>query len=161
MLKSGIFHYISKPFDPDQFIQIIEEILSEKKSSTSNELAILDTQFGRKSIGGSEKVYIQVLNEYFKENQNILESLSSAISKKQYIDAIQIIHKVKSSTGSIGAKSIYELCINFQKALKNKNEHEIMHLNKEFAQKFLKLLTEISDFQRSSQYATGELREDH
>jgi signal transduction histidine kinase/DNA-binding response OmpR family regulator len=159
--ENGIFHYISKPYNPDQFIQTIKEILSEKKSSTSKEPAILDTQNGLKSIGGSEEVYKQVLDEFFKENQNTLNSLSSAINEKRYIDAIHIIHKVKSSSGSIGAKTIYELSINLQKSLESNTEEEIISLHKEFAQKFLKLLTEISEFQKSSKCATREYREEH
>ncbi|MBI9096509.1 MAG: Hpt domain-containing protein [Sphaerochaeta sp.] len=62
---------------------------------------------------------------------------------------LRIIHKVKSSSGSIGAKPIHELSIKLQKALDSKEEDEIALLHEEFTTTFQKLMAEVSDFKTS------------
>lgn len=89
-------------------------------------------------------IYRQVLNEYFKENQDTLKKLSHSIREKRYADSIQIVHKVKSSSGSIGAKTLYELAKKLQKALNDRDEDDIAFMYKDFEWMFTKLLEEIS-----------------
>lgn len=144
-VQSGIYHYISKPFDSDQFLQTIREIISEHRNIGKREPEILDKAAGLKSMGGKIDIYRQVLTEYYNENQNTLARLSQAIEEKRYADAVQIVHKVKSSSGSIGAISLYELLITLQKALDGKKEEEVKVLQKEFNHKLTKLLVEISE----------------
>ncbi|MGB4407160.1 MAG: transporter substrate-binding domain-containing protein [Sphaerochaeta sp.] len=154
--ECGIHHYISKPYDPDQFIQTIQAFILESTNSGLEESAILDINAGLLTIGGDEDVYAQVLAEYYHENQDTLNRLSPAINEKRYADAAQIIHKVKSSSGSIGAKSIHELSIKLQKALDSKKENEITLLHGEFTATFKKLMAEISGFKTSSQHEEGK-----
>jgi signal transduction histidine kinase/DNA-binding response OmpR family regulator len=143
--QSGIYHYISKPFDPDQFLQTIREIISENRHEVIPEPEILDKIAGLKNIGGDVDIYRQVLTEYYNENQDTPDKLSHAIDEKLYADAAQIVHKVKSSSGSIGARSLYELSIKLQKALDAKKADEIDLLRKDFNRKLRKLLAEISE----------------
>ncbi|KXL51776.1 signal transduction histidine-protein kinase BarA [Anaerotignum neopropionicum] len=145
--RSGIYHYISKPFDPDQFLQKIKEVILENQGKMFDEPKILDETAGLRNMGGNLEVYRQVLNEYYNENQETLEKLSLAVNEMRYADAAQIVHKVKSSSGSIGAKSLYELSIKLQKALDEKKEDEIALLQKEYSRRLKKLLAEISKAQ--------------
>ena len=142
--QSGIYHYISKPFDPDQFLQAIREVILESQGETFDEPKILDETVGLRNMGGDIEVYRQVLDEYYNENQETLEKLSLAVVEKRYADAAQIVHKVKSSSGSIGAKSLYELSIKLQKALDDNKEYEIALLQKDYNYILKKLLEEIS-----------------
>ena len=107
----------------------------------------MDETAGLRNMGGNLEVYRQVLNEYYNENQETLEKLSLAVNELRYADAAQIVHKVKSSSGSIGAKSLYELSIKLQKALDEKKEDEIALLQKEYSRRLKKLLAEISKAQ--------------
>jgi two-component system sensor histidine kinase/response regulator len=142
--KSGIHHYISKPFDPDRFIQTIQDIIHTKETGDAEDEAILDKSAGLKNLGGDMEIYQQVLNEYYKENQDTLDKLSLAVEEKRYADAAQIVHKVKSSSGSIGARALYDLSVRLQKALQEKNESEIPFLHKGFSKMLRKLLEEIA-----------------
>ncbi|MDD3393014.1 MAG: transporter substrate-binding domain-containing protein [Anaerotignum sp.] len=142
---SGIYHYISKPFDPDQFLQAVREVILENQGGIYDEPQILDETAGLRNMGGDIEVYRQVLNEYYNENQETLEKLSLAVDEMRYADAAQIVHKVKSSSGSIGAKSLYELSIKLQKALDEKKEDEIALLQKKYNCRMKKLLAEISE----------------
>jgi two-component system sensor histidine kinase/response regulator len=139
--QSGIFHYISKPFNPDQFIQTVKDIILENEPD--KDFAVLDRQLGLKYMGGSQDLYNQVLTEYLDENQDTLDRLEAAVREKRYADAGQIVHKVKSSSGSIGAKSIQEAAVSLQRVLKEENEDEIEPLHDRFSKLFRKLLEEL------------------
>lgn len=141
--QSGIYHYISKPFNPDHFIQTIKDIIMENESDIYMDRAVLDRQLGLKNMGDNLVLYHQVLEEYRNENQNTLDRLNAAINEKRYEDAKQIVHKVKSSSGSIGAKSLQEVAISLQKALNEEKNEEILLLQDKFSKILRKLLEEI------------------
>ncbi|HOS68461.1 MAG TPA: transporter substrate-binding domain-containing protein [Bacillota bacterium] len=145
--QSGIHHYISKPFDPEHFIQTIKEIISENENNKIQNVSVLDQSAGLKNMGDNAEIYRQVLNEYLSENQYIADKLSSAVLEKRYADAAQIVHKVKSSSGSIGAKSLYDAAITLQKALNEEKEDEITLLLEKFSRLLRELLEEIKEFQ--------------
>ena len=138
--QCGIYHYISKPFNPDRFIQTIKDILVKNVS-------VLDQAAGLMNMGGNAELYQQVLNEYARENRDIVDKLKLAIQEKRYGDAAQIVHKVKSSSGSIGAKPLYDVSIALQEALNEQKEEEIPLLQEKFSRYLSKLLEEIKELQ--------------
>ena len=141
--KSGIYHYISKPFDPDRFIQTIKNILLGYKLDTDKDSTVLDRQQGIKYMGGNEELYSRVLEEYRRENQDTLDRLEAAIREKRFEDAAQITHKVKGSSGSIGAKSLEDVAASLQEALIEQNEDKIASLQEKFSKLLGKLLEEL------------------
>lgn len=143
--KSGIHYYISKPFDPDHFIKTVKDIILENEKDYVEELSVLDQSAGLKNIGCDIGIYHQVLNEYFKENQYTLDEISLAISEGRYSEAALIVHKVKGSSGSIGAKELYVLAVEFQKVLNEEKEDQINILKERFSILFKRLLEEISE----------------
>lgn len=55
--QSGIFHYISKPFNPDRFIKTIKDIILENEQNEpdiNTDTTVLDRQLGLKNMGGNE-----------------------------------------------------------------------------------------------------------
>jgi len=145
--QCGIEHYISKPFDPDEFIRTVKDIILKNKGEAVGDVRVLDESQGLKNMGGDLELYHQVLNEYFKENQDTLDDLSSAIAEKRFQDAAQIVHKVEGSSGSIGAKALYDAAVKLHRALKEEKEDEIILLEKQFSELLRKVLTEISEYQ--------------
>lgn len=139
----GIRYYISKPFNPDRFIQTIKDILSEAEHQTVTGQEVLDRQLGLKNMGNNPELYQLVLKEYCRENQETLDRLEGAISEKRYDDAAQIVHKVKSSSGSIGAKLLYDTAISLQEALYREKENDITRLYARFSEMLRKLLEEL------------------
>ena len=141
--QSGIYHYISKPFNPDHFIQSIKDIILENELKQDQDTAVLDRQMGLRNMGGNLDLYHQVLEEYRNENQDTLDRLAAAVSEKRYADAVQIVHKVKSSSGSIGAESLYDAAMAFQKALCEEKEEEVVSLQDRFSELLRRLLEEL------------------
>lgn len=158
--QSGMNDYISKPFDPEKMIDKVKLIIRSSKHSQENlpldpppdhenEVnessvpAVLDQNVGLKILGGNQELYLHVLQEYYKENLTILEDLSSAIQDQDYDKAAKIVHKVKGSSGSIGATSLHETASKLQKALQNRNEQEIKPLAQTFSTLMSQLKKEI------------------
>lgn len=141
--ESGIYHIISKPFNPDHFIQTVKDIILINESSLDPDTHILDRQLGLRNMGDNLDLYHQVLKEYHKENHDTLDRLEVAVGEKRYDDAIQILHKVKSSSGSIGAKLLEDVAMSLQKVLQEEKEDEILALQESFSKILRNLLEEL------------------
>jgi two-component system sensor histidine kinase/response regulator len=141
----GIYHYISKPFNPDRLIQTINDIMLENEKAEDKDAAVLDRERGLKNMGGSKDLYHQVLKEYQNENRDTLSMLEAAVRDKRYNDAVQILHKLKSSSGSIGAAPVRDAAMELQKTLNEEKEEEIMPLLDKFSGFMRKLLAELND----------------
>ena len=152
-IQHGLTGYITKPFEPEYFINVVGALVkssavSEKhpviNSSTdskhdfsadavslSKENA-LDFASGIKFMGGDASLYDRILSSYYTENHDIASKLRAEIDAANYSEAIQIIHKIKSSSGSIGAKPLYEATLDLQQALRGKDIKAIEKLSKLF-----------------------------
>lgn len=152
----GIDNFISKPFDPDHFLQIVTA--SAKQSAKSQNMQsesicsdLLIHTTGLKSFGGNESLYRQVLEIYKEENQNTASLIHDLIAQSNYQEASKVVHKLKSSTGTIGASELYDDCIKFQQALievgpHDENLNRIFNLASRFEEKLAKLLVEIDHY---------------
>ena len=138
--QHGIRHYLSKPFDPDRFIRTVRDIIMGSAADRKAEPDVLNMAVGLKSLGVGQDLYLQILNEYRNENLETADRLALAIREARYADAAGIVHKVKSSSGSIGAKPLYELAVRLQKVLEDKSERDIDALGSEFAKGLSHLL---------------------
>lgn len=141
--QSGIHHYLSKPFDPDRFVQTVRDIIQAGVSGRKAEPDVLNAAAGLRNLGVDQGLYLQILNEYRNENLETAEKLALAIGEARYADAAGIVHKVKSSSGSIGAKPLYDLAVRLQKALEENSERDIDALSREFSKALDHLLAEI------------------
>jgi len=154
----GISHYISKPFDPEQFVETIWQVVkpykeglliqSEDEVKQEDQInvneSVLDENDGIRHMGGKIDLYHMVLKEYYNENKETSLILSKAIEKEDYDDAAQIVHKIKSSSGSIGAKGLYEVASNLQKSLSHGEVEVIPKLHKKFEEILKQLLSVLS-----------------
>lgn len=148
----GIHHYVSKPFEPEQLIKTILEVLKSRKSDGVAPLkkqedagvsSILDTADGIKRIGGDEKIYRMILQGFYDENSTVMTDLEEKIDAKNYSGAVQIVHKIKSSSGNIGAKSVFDTASELQKILTTHEDKEITNKHRQFQSLFQKLMIEI------------------
>lgn len=169
----GIDHFVSKPFDPDTFVSDIvlivtasgglpkalqsglaetpapEAIAAETpvkedlNSSESNDCSFLNEEDGLRLLGGNVELYRAVLREYRAENTGLIAELLSEIESGNFPEAAKTVHKVKGSSGNIGAKSLYMVASKLQKALETKSP-EAGGLFEEFRQIFEQVMLHIS-----------------
>lgn len=149
----GIHQYVSKPFEPEQLIKtILDELKSRnpddaaplKKQADAGVSSLLDTADGIKRIGGDEKIYRMILQGFYDENSTVITELKEKIDAKNYSDAVQIVHKIKSSSGNIGAKSVYETASELQKLLAANEDAGVTRLHGQFQAQFQTLMAEIN-----------------
>ena len=153
----GIDHYISKPFEPEQFVITLCNILKYlkregdgvKEEVGKDEILkssdpILDEKDGIKRIGSNKELYLMVLKEYYAENKDVLDKLNLSVNERNYEDAVQIVHKIKGSSGNIGAKRLFTVASELQKILVTKDEAEIHRLYEQFCIAYSELFDEIT-----------------
>lgn len=140
----GITQFISKPFDPDRFLGLIRDALLGQGKRDMVQSQVLDKAAGLDSMGGSEEIYRQVLLEYARENADTSRKLDQAMAQRRFAQAAGIVHKIKSSSGSIGARALYQTCAKLQKALEEERTDEIGALRDAFDSLLNGLLKEIS-----------------
>jgi len=153
--QRGIEHYISKPFNPEHLVKTVEDILLKAGPGSSRDETVLDRQLGLKNMGGNEELYLHALMEYYRENLDTSERLEAAVREKRYAEAAQIVHKVKGSSGSIGAGPLHDVATLLQKALQEKKDDEILPLQKRFSELIGKLLEEIKLIQGNPERNTS------
>lgn len=141
--QHGIHHYLTKPFDPAHFIKTVHAVLQSASPAEPEPFHVLNPDLGIQNMGIKQDLYLAILNEYKTENSNTASMLQQAVKEGRYNEASSIVHKFKSSTGSIGAKPLYELAVRFQKALKEENLPEIERMTDEFVQMLGTLFDEI------------------
>lgn len=150
----GIYEYVSKPFEPEQLIETIYRILKDKEPETpaqesrpSGESAGgLNTADGLKRIGGDEAIYRLVLREFADENKTVGGQLRRAVDAGDTDAAVQIVHKIKSSSGSIGAAELHETATELQKALQGRDQPSTERLHGRFQTLLTELLRAIEAY---------------
>ena len=143
---AGMDQYISKPFEPEAFVKTVLSAIrtTNADQNVSSAPAVLDRAVGIRNLGGDSTLYQLVLAEYLKENRETPRQLSEAIQSEQYGEAIKIVHKIKSSSGSIGAQSLYEAANELQKQLQVADVARIDESHHIFKAILLRLLEELS-----------------
>ncbi len=122
----------------------LSENIDDSNVKYISEENALDFETGIKFMGGNASLYDMILSSYYTENRDIATQLRTQIDAGNYSNAIQIIHKLKSSSGSIGAKPLYEVTIDLQQALRDKDLQAIDKLSKTFEALLEMVLKKIS-----------------
>ena len=150
----GIYAYVSKPFEPEQLIETIDRLVGEKPAAASAaapppqsvSAGVLDTADGLKRIGGDGAIYRLVLHEFAEENSAVGEDLRRVISAADWKAAVQIVHKIKSSAGSIGAAGLHETAAELQKLLTEADLPGIERMHERFQTSLQELLQAITAY---------------
>ena len=141
--QHGITDYISKPFDPEGFVRKVVETVGSRPLHVPKEKGILDRAVGLRFMGNNEALYKTVLSEYARENSTLVRDLDAAVEAGQFDDAAKMVHKVKSSSGSIGATALQETARDLQRALEDADGEKIRELHGAFSRQMKTLLEEI------------------
>ena len=147
-MEAGITNYISKPFDPDMFLSVISGFTKGVKSilDDTEKSNPLNISLGMKSFGGNEDLYKQVLTIYLEENRNTEQTIKALIESGDFEGASLQVHKLKSSTGTIGASHLYDLCVTFQNQLKSKETTDVAETQRLFFRELSDVLAEVEQF---------------
>ncbi|MFA5007518.1 MAG: transporter substrate-binding domain-containing protein [Candidatus Izemoplasmatales bacterium] len=115
--QHGMLHSISKPFEPERFADSVRAILRGSAPAKTEEPTAIDRRLGLRSIGGDAALYEAILAAFRGENEKTASDLAKAVAAKDYPAARQIAHKIKGSSGSIGAKAVHDAAVALMKAI--------------------------------------------
>ena len=137
-LREGMNDFVAKPIEVTEIVSMVKKWLPKEKvlpaaenkagvSEQTDELVIpgLNTRQAI-SMLGSEKLYIQILRDYYKSIDKRSGIITDALERGD-IKAYTIeVHSLKSTSRQIGADSLSELAAKLEKA---GNEHDINFIN--------------------------------
>jgi signal transduction histidine kinase/CheY-like chemotaxis protein/HPt (histidine-containing phosphotransfer) domain-containing protein len=121
----GMVDYILKPFDPDVLIDKIAAYITPdtatefEKETRTHDAPVMDLQKALRHTGMPEDKLKRILEVYRRENVNFIGDLEKCLSEGDFMNAEKMVHKLKSSTGGIGANTLYKQLITFQAQLKD------------------------------------------
>lgn len=93
---------------------------------------VIDRKTALQQLGIDESLYTAILLEYLHENEQTGLTLQQQIDSGAFAEAALTVHKVKSSSGSIGAKKLAECAGRLQKALQAEQPDEIQEEHTRF-----------------------------
>jgi signal transduction histidine kinase/CheY-like chemotaxis protein len=128
----GMVGYVSKPFDPEVLIVQIKNTLKEHNQTISQKRLPINSNKGIKQLGDNADLYELVIKEYYKETEEITQNLKAAVLAKDYIIIRSILHKLRSSSASVGADILYEIILKMHKATLEKDDSQLSQLLGEF-----------------------------
>jgi len=118
-LAVGMSDYISKPIDPELLFQAIGNAVepgSYGKVSLSapdgeqddedlylDDLPGLDLAEGLARVGGSQDLYLEILNEYCDYYQEVVSEFANLLEQADYAAARKKAHSLKGAAGNISA----------------------------------------------------------
>lgn len=135
--KVGMNDYVSKPINPKEIFKIINKwakwsklIEEPKESNVSYDfksiLKSFDVDEALNRISNNSKLYLNILEKFLNNNKNFISVLKDNLEKDELDEAIRNIHTLKGVSGNLGSKIIYQLCLDFEKELR---ENSKLNLN--------------------------------
>jgi len=167
-MEAGMNEHLSKPIVINNLYEVLLKYISKKtdlidieRDVDRSELPIfenIDTRIGLNHFNGNTKLYLKILNEFYREYKELdLATLGEE-------DAPIVIHTLKGLSANIGAQALHEL-IKRAEFMQDKNFEKLLRVElnlvledlKTFVNKDLKeihTLKEISDKQIQELFAT-------
>ncbi|KPA10905.1 PAS domain S-box [Candidatus Magnetomorum sp. HK-1] len=148
-INAGMNDYISKPFDPKDFIQTIEKIFSKRsqRSHTSKkELPVVknDQIFDKDALlnyfDGDEPFCRELINTFKKDVSEHIKFLEEANSKKDYQSIKYHSHTMKSTSAMIFAKELQSTSYKIEMESKNEQPGLIPHLCRQLKKEYNNLM---------------------
>lgn len=150
----GMDGYVTKPVDPEKLFEAIESQihkgqtqlthLKQKKTVAGKDrfdkYHYLDIRQGLKRIGHNEKLYYEILLKFIEDTKLDGHLMTERLDKEDYEGAYSIVHKVKGTTGNIGAIKLFQSAKTLMDALKSPLEDNLLPYLEEFLKDHSKTL---------------------
>jgi signal transduction histidine kinase/CheY-like chemotaxis protein/HPt (histidine-containing phosphotransfer) domain-containing protein len=115
-LELGASEFLGKPYDPDELIRIISELVINYRVLEAG-ARYIDIDIGLLRVGGDRVLYSLVMDSFLEEYAQESTLLMQQIEKKDYLQAAETVHKIKGACGSIGATVAQNIAAQLQSLL--------------------------------------------
>ncbi len=142
-IEAGMNDYLPKPVPLENLKQKLDqwcgETLQEESSeekvmenASDGEFAVLDVSALIDLVGDSEELIASFLEDYRQSAQNSAEKIQQAYAAEQWQEIGSQAHALKSSSRSVGALALGEVCAKLEKSGKDQDEAQLHDLLKRF-----------------------------
>jgi len=155
-LAAGMDHYISKPLQLEELAKAlgkchpsgsaIEKALEKTSSQNQTFTDISDLKFAtidtkilqalRDMLGGDKVAFAELINCYLTESPKLIQNIDVAINTKDTQGIWKTAHKFKSSSGSVGAVFLAQLCKLLETKGRNNNLEGCVELGSQLRQEY-------------------------
>jgi len=140
-LNSGMVDYITKPFDPNEIIIKISKFIDfenkEDKKLNYKEIQGINYEKGLYQTGDNIELYNELLNYFLDSIDETLANINNFYKKNDSNNMREIIHTLKGTSGNMGMEKLHNLCIEYEKEIK---EDKMKTKNYQFILDELKIL---------------------
>lgn len=128
-LSAGMNDHISKPIDPDAFLQVLKQWLPEgdapdKQLHTDAAAAFetpivgLDAEWGIRRVGGNRGLYINLLNNFYRKHHGDLDVINNALKACDLDLCRRLVHTLLGVSANLGASDFEKDADEFNQLLK-------------------------------------------
>nr|WP_232924326.1 PAS domain S-box protein [Pseudomonas cichorii] len=126
-LKAGMNDHIAKPIDNERLVSCLLSHISdvtpplrdEPVSSLSSRSAVEEKEYILVRFGNNTSLIKQVLSNFLPNTENQLTALEKALADQNRPSILDLLHTLKGSASTMGAKSLSELAAASEKLLKS------------------------------------------
>ena len=119
------------------------EFQNMNHSIFTSKFLTIDIDEGIERLGGNKDIYIEILNDFQKNNHPIFQQFSEKIQKRQWDKAKLLSHALKGSAGNLALIQLYQVSIELDLAVKNQQIEQITQLLPLFEQALNETFTTI------------------
>lgn len=155
-LQSGMNDYISKPYNPALFYEIISNQLQVDAETQRKEVAksqddespkYYDLSYLKELSGNNEKFILEMVNNFKNEMVEMLNEMKISFNENDFDRINNIAHKAKSTSSYLGAKDIREILVNIEYKIEEQSEvSSIGNDLKKLDNLLQRVLTELKNF---------------
>lgn len=155
-LLAGMNDHITKPIDPKELFACIARwikprddnanLLKIKKKikfsemNTKDEIGLpahipgIDIKVGLNRILGNKKLYLNILREFCRDNENFPDLVSTALTNSDFQTAKRLVHTLKATSGNIGAMTLYKKAEELDGCFEHRDKNIESFLNKTWSE---------------------------
>lgn len=170
-IKEGMTDFVAKPIEirdivtkirkwlPQEKIKIIDKDNTSNENSSKTQISLdikeLNTKEAIKMLG-SEKLYLNVLEEYYNNIDDKSQRILQYKSEKKWKDYTIEVHALKSTSRQIGAEELGALAAELEKAGNNNNISLIMEKTDFMINEYIKYKDIIAPILNKTEKVTEE-----
>ncbi|OYT92888.1 MAG: hypothetical protein CFE43_06330 [Burkholderiales bacterium PBB3] len=137
-LDSGMVDFVAKPIEPEQLFRTLLRWAGQDKADRPNPMSApeagnaavpqgkpllpahiegLDLQAGLRRVMGREDRYMELLNNFVLEQQDVPQRIEVAMRSGKLAEAERIAHTLKGLAGTIGAAALHDAASKLEESI--------------------------------------------
>ncbi len=172
-ISQGFTDYLSKPIDSQALERMLRTYLPKEKIRIKIQDAVvpkndginrfvplfdagIEVRKGIKNCGGDEKFYEAMLVEYYESAKEKMELLCEYFDKSDLKNYGIVVHAIKSTSATIGAKKLSEMAAGLERAADEENIEKIKASHDDLLALYKSILDVIGPFAKDKNKTTKE-----